>query len=178
MTSARRFHSDGRVARTSTLARALPGGLGQVAIKSVGCTCQGLVRGEGEGLGLGEVAETDFREETAGAGLRPRGLQIRLVSGNACIIGTPTPSTTKPRTSHGQVIMNRGSNRGRGTRCRLHLRAEQTRAVRRGRRNGRQLGRETERDSRAACSPLRTYPSRRPPPAPVGDARLPPPPCA
>lgn len=73
--------------------------VGQVAIKSAG-----RVSGGREG-----VAETDFREETAmGARWRPRGLQIRLVSGNACIIGTPTPSTTRPRTSHGQVIMNRG----------------------------------------------------------------------
>lgn len=51
------------------------------------------------------------------------GLQIRLVSGNACIIGTPTPSTTRPRTSHGQVIMNKGleskPRAGRG--ARLHL---------------------------------------------------------
>lgn len=59
--------------------------------------------------------ETDFREQTGGRGARPRGLQIRLVSGNACIIGTPTPSTTRPRASHGKVIMNRGPSRRNAT---------------------------------------------------------------
>lgn len=59
---------------------------------------------------------------------RPRGLQIRLVSGNACIIGTPTPSTTGVA-SGGQVIMNRGSDESRGCPVRLHLLgAQQTRA--------------------------------------------------
>lgn len=67
-----------------------------------------------------------------GHGRRPRALQIRLVSGNACIIGTPTPSTTRPRTSHDQVIMNQGleSKPRAGREARLHLLgAQQTRAV-------------------------------------------------
>lgn len=60
------------------------------------------------------------------------GLQIRLVSGNACIIGTPTPSTTRPRASHGQVIMNRGleskPRAGRGARLTSPRRLADTRA--------------------------------------------------
>lgn len=84
-------------------------------------------------------------------GRRPRGLQIRLVSGNACIIGTPTPSTTRPRTSHGQVIMNKGLE-------------SKPRAPTSPRRLADARPSERKRAAQLCRSRLHAHPSRRPPP--------------
>jgi len=85
----------------------------------------------GEG-GLGSRRGGSQRGDRRRRRARPRGLQIRLVSGNACIIGTPTPSTTRPRASHGQVIMNRGPSRSR-TRDGAVVSALSRRAAKKGR---------------------------------------------
>jgi len=130
---------------------------------------------------LGSRRDGFQRQRQRRARVRPRGLQIRLVSGNACIIGTPTPSTTRPRASHGQVIMNRGPSRSR-TRGRLD--AEQ-RAAKKGRERyiciciyiyiyiHREREREKERaNAQSCCSRLRAHPSRRPPSPEPPERRL------